>query len=129
MDGVQFTFHEVKHPTLSKDPDYFAHKLNGPGLGYELALSIYESKLIWIRKNKKTSDIDRETYRAKLKKKIPAGKKVVADRGYAHKELPEIAGPNSNDPPELRTFKARARMRQEQFNGRLKRFNCLTDQF
>jgi len=129
VDGVQCRFHEVKHAVLSKDPAYFAHKYKGPGLGYELALHLYEPKLVWLRKNNKTKDSDIKAYRQELKKKIPAGKFVVADGGYADKNDLQMASPNAYDPPELKTFKARARMRQEHFHSRIKAFNCLTSAF
>jgi len=129
VDGVQCRFHEVKHAVLSKDPSKFAHKYNGPGLGYELALHLFESRLVWVRKNNRTADSDLKAYRQQLKKKIPAGKKVIADGGYRDKNDPNIATPNIHDPEALKTFKARARMRQEAFHARIKRFNCLTSDF
>jgi len=129
VDGVQCRFHEVKHAVLSKDPAYFAHKFNGPGLGYELALHLFEPRLVWLRKNEKTKDSDLKAYRQQLKNMIPPGKLVVADGGYRDKQDPQMASPNAYDTPELKTFKARARMRQEHFHSRIKAFNCLTGQF
>lgn len=41
----------------------------------------------------------------------------------------KVSAPNSDDAEQLRTFKARARMRQETFHGRLKRMSCLTAEF
>ena len=40
-----------------------------------------------------------------------------------------ISVPNDFDPPSLKNFKKRARARHETFNGRLKRFQVLTDRF
>lgn len=48
VDGVHCLFHEEKHPTLSKNPDLFDHKSNGPGLSYELALDVWSSRLVWM---------------------------------------------------------------------------------
>jgi len=127
VDGVQCHFHEVKHATLSKDPSYFGHKFKGPGLGYELALHLWLSRLVWVRQNTNTKDSDLKVYREQLKHKIPAGKKVVADGGYRDKADPNISTPNQHDDPQLKTFKARARMRQEHFHNRIKNFRCLTD--
>ena len=57
-------------------------------------------------------------------------RKAVTDRGYRGKHGdPKVATPNSHDADELQTFKARARMRQEHFHSRIKRFRCLTGQF
>lgn len=40
VNGIRLKFHEVKHPTLSKDPAFYDFKSNGPGLSYELALHL-----------------------------------------------------------------------------------------
>jgi len=129
VDGVHCRFHEVKHPTLSKDPAMFSHKYNGPGLAYELALHVYENRLVWMNGPKKPKNDDYGIYKSALRKKIPPGKKAITDRGYKSNTDPTLAKPNSHDDPELRTFKARARMRQEQFNARIKRFACLSGSF
>jgi len=129
VDGVQCRFHEVKHDERGKDPAFFAHKFNGPGLGYELALHLWKPRLVWLRKNNRTADSDLKAYRQELKKKIPAGKLVIADGGYRDKNDPKISTPNPYDEAGLKTFKARARMRQEAFHNRIKNFNCLTGQF
>ena len=54
-----------------------------------------------------------------LKRKVPAGKKVIADRMYKD---PVCSIRNPQDTPEVRKFKRRARARHESFNGRLKNF-------
>ena len=130
MNDVHCTFHEVQHPTLSKDPAYFLHKYNGPGLSYELALHVFEPRLVWIRKNPVTKHNDRKNFVADLRNRIPDGKKAIADRGYRGKGGdPKVAVHYSLDSPELKTFKARARMRQETFNNRIKRYAALTNPF
>jgi hypothetical protein len=129
MDGVHCNYHEEKHPTLSKNPALFSHKYNGPGLMYELALSLYDSKLVWLKGPISAGTSDLAVYKSDLKQRIPVGKKIIVDRGYRDKKDPRLVTPNSHDSPELQTFKARARMRQEAFHTRLKRFDCLTDEF
>lgn len=132
VDGVHTRFHEQKHATLSKDPDLFSWKLNGPGVSWELALHLREPRLVWIKRNAKTKTNDRANFveAGGLRDQIPAGKKAVADRGYRGRGGdPKVAAPNSYDSEKLKTFKRRARMRQETFNRRLKRFHCLTDEF
>lgn len=127
VDGVNCQFHEVKHPTLSKNPDIYDHKKNGPGLSYELALDLWRSKLVWASQKTKTKQNDRKWFARPggLRSKIPDGKKAIADSGYRKGGDPKVATPNSFDHPLLREFKARARMRQESFNERIKRFDCL----
>jgi len=96
---------------------------------YELALSLFDSKLVWLKGPIGAGTSDLAVYQSDLKQRIPAGKKVVTDRGYNDSKDPKLSQPNSLDSQELRTFKARARMRQEAFHARLKRFDCLTDEF
>jgi len=128
VDGVNFRFHEEKHPTLSKNPDLFDHKSNGPGLSYELALDVWKSRLVWAKRKPITKDNDRKFFARAggLRSKIPDGKKAIADRGYRGKGGDaKVATPNSFDHPLLKEFKARARMRQESFNQRIERFGAL----
>ena len=49
VDGVHFRFHERKHATKSKDPDYYSHKFKGAGLSYEFALHLLKPQLVWVR--------------------------------------------------------------------------------
>lgn len=130
VDGVHYRFHEVKHPTPSKNPAYFSHKYKGPGLSYELALHVFEPCLVWVRKNPKTKDNDRKNFVAAIRNKIPNGKLTITDRAYRGRGGdPKVSAPNLHDAEELKTFKAWAGMRQEHFHSRVKAFNCLTDNF
>jgi len=129
VDGTHCNFPDPKHATLSKDPRFFSHKHNGAGLAYELALSLFSSELVWLKGPIPAGTSDLAIYKSELKGKIPAGKKAITDRGYNDKKDPRLAQPNSHDSAELKEFKARARMRQETFNGRMKRFHCLKDPF
>jgi len=129
VDGVHCNYHEEKHATLSKDKSIYSHKRNGPGLMYELALSLFESKLVWVKGPIGAGKSDLAVYQSDLKQRIPAGKKAVTDRGYNDSKDPKLSQPNSMDSKQLQTFKARARMRQEAFHRRLKKFDCLTDEF
>lgn len=129
VDGVHCRYHEEKHPTLSKDPKLFSHKFHGPGLAYELALDLWSNQLVWVIGPFKAGSSDKQIFKLELKKKIPAGKKLVTDGGYASKTMPECATPNANDPEPLRVFKARAKMRQESFHSRVKKFDCLNEPF
>lgn len=119
------------HPTLSKNPEFFSHKSNGPGLAYELALDLYDSTLVWLSGPFKAGCSDKKIYKhpGGLRSMIPKGKKVVADGGYANKKWLEMASPNSRDPELLSTFKARAKMRQENFHSKIKVFNALSGNF
>jgi len=83
---------------------------------------------VWMAHNPVTKDNDRKCFiqPGGLRSRIPTGKKAIADNGYRGKGGdPKVATPNSHDPDLLREFKARARMRQESFNSRIKSFDCL----
>lgn len=116
------------HPLYSKNPAYYSHKFNQAGLGYELGVSVYENKLLWMKGPKEASRHDLTTYREELKNKIPGGKRAIGDTGYRG-EPTTISAPNRHDQEELRKFKSRARLRHETFNGRLKNFHCLAERF
>jgi len=132
VDGVHCVYHEEKHPTLSQDPNIFSWKNNGPGLSYELALHLFEPRLVWVKQSEITKHNDRQNFvkPGGIRDHIPDGKKAITDRGYRGKGGDEkVAHPNSYDSEDLRTFKARARMRQENFHIRIKLFKCLDGKF
>ena len=135
VDGVHCRIPEPKHPTLSKNPKYYSHKDKNPGLSYELALSLWESKIVWVKGPAKASQHDITTFRDKkntpsqgLKQKTPKGKRGIADKAYRG-EKKILSVPNSHDPPDLRKFKSRSRARQEALNARIKVFNVLNNRF
>lgn len=132
VDGVHCLFHECQHPTLSQDPNLYSWKSNGPGLSYELALHLFEPRLVWVKQNAITKHNDRQNFvePGGLREKIPDGKKAIADRGYRGRGGDaKVAHPNSWDISALRTFKARGRMRQEAFHARVKCFKTLDGKF
>jgi hypothetical protein len=128
VDGVHCTTSKPIHPTLSKNPKYYSHKHKQAALMYELGISVYENKLVWMKGPKPASKHDITVYREELMNKIPAGKRAIGDNGYRG-EPSTISTPNSHDSPELHLFKSHARARHETFNGRIKNFKCLSEQF
>ena len=85
VDGVHCRFHELEDDKLAKNPENYSHKFNGPGLAYELALSIFENKLVWMRGPFKPSKSDLGIYQGELKGMLPVDKRVVCDGGIATK--------------------------------------------
>jgi hypothetical protein len=128
VDGVHCKVNEPTHPIYSKNPKYYSHKSNSAALGYELGVSVFDNKLVWMKGPAKASKHDITVYRSELKNKIPAGKRVIGDNGYRG-EPNTISAPNSHDAQELRRFKSRARARHESFNARIKNFKCLSERF
>jgi len=108
VDGMHCQIQEPHHPMQSKNPVFYSHKSNQAGIMYEIAVSVFQNKLIWIKGPFPASKHDITIFRQKgLKNKIPQGKKAIADRGYCG-EPALISTPNFFDPPDLRKFKSRA---------------------
>jgi len=129
-DGVQCRWHEESTPTLLKDTKNYAYKFNGPGLGYHLALHLWQDRLVFLKGPVQPGELtDAIVYDQDLKPMVPDGKKVIVDGGYGDSKDPKLSRPNAHDPPELRKFKGRARARQESFHGRMKRFDSIVHVF
>ena len=119
---------EPKHPTLSRDTSYYSHKFNRAAFSYELGISTYEQKLVWINGPFPAGMHDITIYRAGLMQKIPVGKKVIGDEGYRG-EPNTVLTYNPHDTRDTKRFKSRARSRHETFNRRIKIFNVLNTNF
>ena len=48
VDGVDFKIWEKKHPLLNQDKHMCSQKFKSAGLKYEIGLSIFESKCVWL---------------------------------------------------------------------------------
>lgn len=136
VDGTHCRINEPHHPLWSKNPKYYSHKFNKAALNYEVALSVYENKVVWIKGPYKASTHDITIFAGEdgeggecLMDKIPEGHLAIADRGYNKLTLDMIATPNRQDDPDVKKFKSRARARQESFNCRLKNYGALDDRF
>lgn len=116
------------HPTLSKNPKFYSHKSNGPGVNYELAVSVWENKLVWMNGPFVASKNDQGVFNSALRQKMHPSKLAIVDKGYAKKSR-QLCKPTSRDSDALRKFKSRARARHESFNKRIKDFNCLKHKF
>lgn len=117
-----------KKPYKSQDSKQCSHKMNHTALKYEIAISVFHPKVVWINGPYKGSVHDKTIFQEKLMGKIARGKKVICNGGYA---MPEAitATPNTFDSKKLHNFKSRARTRHETFNGRLKIFSTLENTF
>lgn len=129
VDCVNFGINEPRHPTLHKDKRYFDRKGGKAGVTYEIALHLWQSRIVWMNGPFPPNDGgDRDIFvNEGLNEQIPLGRKAIADKIYTG--LPKIALHNSLDTKEVREFKARARARQESINSRFKSFNILHNRF
>lgn len=127
VDGVHFCIHE---PRCKPRARWSSFKFESAGLAYEIALSTFESKIVWISGPYESVAHDKEIYLQNLKTKIPPGK-VIADRGYSGPEpgTKTLSIRNDLNSPKLRKFKRRVRARHENFNARIKVFNVLNSAF
>jgi len=129
VDGVHFRIQEPQHPEYKRDKQYFSHKFGRAGLDYEIAISIYENKVVWTNGPFKAGRHDVKIFKEDgLMAKIPPGKRVVANRGY--RGAPEVVSfRNDLDTDEVKEFKRRTLSRHETFNNRLHNFKALQDMF
>ena len=132
VDGTMSASNERSHPTLAKDPEQFSFKHKSAGFNVEIAVSIKESRCIWINGPYKAGKYaDRVIFKAPgglRDKLVSVGKKAIADGGYTGYPA-QLSTPNIHDAKEVRTFKSRALKRHEKFNGMLKCFKCLSVKF
>ena len=135
MDGVDFNVWEKPNARYNIDKGLMSHKSKHGALRYLIALSVWESKCVFIDGPVKAGEVnDLAHFRNTLKQKMTQlpGKILIADGGYSTSQVDEvgmIAVPNESDPTELHRFKARARQRHESFNGKLKHYKILQDTF
>lgn len=128
VDGVHARRNEVTHFKWSKNPKYYSHKFKTAAVNYEIAIHLFESRVVHIRGPTPASKPDITIFRQELLGKIPDGHLAIGDKGYLG-ESEKLMTPNSHDSAEVRKFKGRARARHETFNKKLKRFECIDKRF
>ena len=143
IDCMDHKTWEKKHPTYPIDRTYFSQKTEHAGVKYEIVTDPFQSKCLRIVGPIKCGKNDITVFRegeegGESTKDIvlnepPESRTLfIADKGYRTSERDELglfSTPNPLDPPELKNFKTRVRMRHETFNGRLKFFRILYDIF
>lgn len=135
VDGTHCPIEEPPHEDFSENTKFFSHKFHGAGLDYELGISIFEQKCVWVAGPYPAGTPDITIFRKRLKDKILEDRvrsgvkhRCLGDRGYRG-ERDVLSIPSSQDTPEVRDFKGRALSRHETFNGRLKFFDSLDEKF
>ena len=128
VDGVHCPINEPRKKPSAK---WYLHKFNNLGLAYEIAVSVYSSKVVWVRGpfSAGTSDLSIFKRLVKgLKYKMPFGTKAIADRAYTSESVCATRNDEFDD-PRVRKFKRLARAHHENFNARIKVYNALTIPF
>ena len=128
VDGVHFHIKEPTHSEYKIDTGYFSHKHGGAGVDYEIAISIFEPRVLWINGPYPSGIGDREIFKNRLRAMIPRGHIALMDRGYRGGGKC-VSTVNGLDSDELNEFKTRALARHENFNSRLKRYAILRERF
>jgi hypothetical protein len=135
VDGTHCRINEPTLDSFDEQRKYYSHKFKTAGLDYEVALSIFEQKCVWVAGPYPAGKHDITIFRHKLKDRLLATRaasgvnhRAIGDRGYRG-EYDLLSVPSSHDTEEVRDFKGRAMSRQETFNTRLKFFDCLDETF
>ena len=105
---------------------WWSHMSNGPGIGYEVAISIKGGDICWTNgpfPAGKYPDIT--IFRRGLKNKLDPGEYVEADHGYGG-EPATIRLPFQAESKEEIACKGRARARHEGINGFIKSFGAMS---
>lgn len=129
LDGTDFKINEQQHDEEPIDRGCYSHKFNHAAVKYEIALSVFEPRCVWINGPYKGGKHDMTILReGGLLDKVYSGDLIIADRGYQTSvpyEAKRLSLPNNLDIPEVAGFKARASARHEAFNQRLKNYKIL----
>ena len=118
------------NPNYNIDKSWCSFKSKHAAIRFELATSVYEPKIIWLNGWFKAGEMnDYEIFKAGLDLVIDPRKKIIGDSGYKGTESRnKVCIPSSTDSKELANFKARARLRHEGVNGKIKKFKCVQDE-
>ena len=135
VDGVHCRIEEPTHESFSENTKYYSHKFKSAALDYEIGVSIFEDKIVWVAGPYEAGKPDITIFRHKLKQKILDSReasgvnhRAIGDKGYRG-EREVLSVPSSQDTPRVRYFKSRALSRHETANARLKCFECLDETF
>ncbi len=135
VDGVHCRIQEPTHEDFSENTIYYSHKFKTAALDYEVAISIYEDKCVWIAGPYPAGKNDISVFRHKLQQKILESRersgvnhRAVGDKGYRG-ERKVLSVPSSSDTQAVRDFKSRVLSRQETWNCRMKNFDVLDERF
>ena len=132
VDGTYAQTNEPRDPLYRKNPKNFSHKFHMPGRNFEIVLDIWRNRCILAKVSDAASVPDITAFRESLTHLIPAGKRVIADKGYISQKDGEhlkLSTPNPLDSDVVKTFKSNVRARHERFNGLLKIYKCLSSRF
>ena len=120
VDGTDFRIFEPEHFS----PDWYSHKYKGPGLRYEIAISIATGYIVSVHGPFPCGLwTDRKIFNAALRGELDEGELAIGDGGYK--------GVGCRTPTGYNTLLDRmcsvARARHETVNHRFKEWSCLNN--
>lgn len=127
VDGTDFRIQQPK--IWSKG--WFSHKFNGPGLRYEVGVSILNGDICWINGPYEPGDWpDIKIFRNSLMSHLDNNERVEADDGYVGEAPQHVKCPMSfTNPEDTLKIQSRVRARHETVNKRFKQWGCLQQVF
>lgn len=121
VDGTDF---RIEQPTPFAKK-WYSHKFKGPGLRYEVAVSIKGGDIVWTNGPFPCGSWpDISIFRAGLISKLRRREMVEADKGYRG-QPDKVRTPDDYETVEERNQKSYARSRHETANKRFKQFKIL----
>ncbi|CAB9520231.1 hypothetical protein SEMRO_1085_G239520.1 [Seminavis robusta] len=91
VDGVHCPIEEPPHDNFSENKKFFSHKFHGAGLDYEIGMSIFTQRCVWVAGPYPAGKNDISIFRHKLKGQMLAARESskdnvqfrgLADKGY-----------------------------------------------
>lgn len=119
VDGIDCPVNEP-WPFESK---WYSHKFNGPGVKYEVGVSIQRCDIVWINGPFVCSTNDGTIFGNELAGLLASDEGVEVDQGY--QGHPKFKNPSVNLSHVQRLQKNKVRGRHENVNARLKMYNVL----
>ena len=128
VDGTDF---RIERQT-GKAKSWFSHKFKGPGLRYEVAVSILGGDIVWVHGPFPCGDWpDIVIFRSAMINYLDNGERVEADDGYIGESPMYVKCPKKDyvSSQEQKKMKQKVRCRQETVNKRFKQFEILRSTF
>ena len=134
LDGTCTRDQEPRDPAVRVNGKNYCKKFNMAGRNHEIVIDLWSSRCVHAKLSDAGSVHDLTAFRQELVNKVVPGQRLICDRGYTSFKDDEhliLSFPNPLDEqtPGLVEFKAESRARQENYNKRLKDYDCLDDTF
>ena len=140
VDGANFQTREQRKNPSAKA---YSHNFNGPGVGYEIAVAIYEDRVVWINGavaiyedrvvwingpfDPSTHDLTIFRSEDGLEANMPDRMRGIGDSAYKAGDAMTVH--REGHSKEMTNFINRVRARHENFNARMKNFKILSECF